>query len=138
MKIPITDCDPDKGIWLRSRSEKGSVGYDLMGFRRLNSRADVRFRQPGDLGHRNAVELVRAWGGRLIPPHGSWTGFSQFLYGDALYVRRVADYLQKAASGRTDALLLRRRRPVLAFRSRPLNYLDSSQLESYGPQLDDL
>jgi hypothetical protein len=82
-----------------------SAGYELMGFRRLHTRADVRFGQRGDLGYANGLELIRAWGARFIPPHGSWTGFSQLVYGDALYVRRAADYLQKTAGIRTDALL---------------------------------
>jgi FkbM family methyltransferase len=82
-----------------------SAGYELMGFRRLHTRADVRFGQRGDLGYANTLELVRSWAARLIPPQGSWTGFSQLVYGDALYVRRAADYLQKTAAIRTDALL---------------------------------
>jgi FkbM family methyltransferase len=124
--IPLYKGQPlfvDVDAFLRAK------GYELMKFSRLYSKSDLQFGQRGDRGYRNAVDFLRAWGGRLIPPHGSWVGKSQLVYADVLYVRRTGEYLDFAKGRSANPLTTIVKAVVLATESRLYGYA-SEMLEA--------
>ncbi|MGH9386934.1 MAG: FkbM family methyltransferase [Vicinamibacterales bacterium] len=79
------------------------AGYELIGFRHLFTKADLLFWERGDRGYTSAVELLRAWACRLVPPYGSWVGMHQLVYGDAVYFRNPTEYLSSLQKSGIDS-----------------------------------
>ncbi|HKU43215.1 MAG TPA: FkbM family methyltransferase [Polyangiales bacterium] len=79
-------------------------GFDLIGFRSWTRRVDIRFDYRGEMGYKHVLEFASAWAARKIPPRGAATGMSQVVYGDALFIRQPARYLEWIESSGEDPL----------------------------------
>jgi hypothetical protein len=99
--VPLYENQPlalDVTEWMRVH------GFELIGFRTLVRRADIRFGVRGAQGYQHAIDFIGAWVGRVLPPRGASVGMSQLIYGDALYMRRPQHYLDWIGSQQREPL----------------------------------
>ena len=88
--VPIYDRQPlfsDIDAHLRER------GFEFVDFSTIYNHGDVTFSLRGTRGYPNLREFFRAWGGRLRAPDGALRGGKQLIYGDAIYLRNIDQYV---------------------------------------------